>query len=187
MEKRPDPADYIPLVESIVARSYKSLNKPLVTFEDLISVGKLELFKAAERFDPSKGAWPSFIRLRITGAIKDELRRVDPLNRSERARVNKEGAEIKREFVASHLSTELPNWPDLITECPRDYNESKDILSMIDSIPMSPKHRLLLQMRYREELGYNEIGKELGVCQSRVCQMHTEAIDNLRYYMENDI
>jgi RNA polymerase sigma factor for flagellar operon FliA len=40
--------------------------------------------------------------------------------------------------------------------------------------------KLLMSLYYREELNYKEIGRILGVSESRICHLHTEAVNRLR-------
>jgi len=77
-----------------------------------------------------------------------------------------------------------------ILECiadPNAYNpfnqvnflEVRDILAQaIDELP--EKERLVLSLYYYEELNLKEIGKILGVTESRVCQLHSQALLRLK-------
>jgi RNA polymerase sigma factor for flagellar operon FliA len=52
---------------------------------------------------------------------------------------------------------------------------------LVDAIAALPERdRLLLNLYYEEELNLREIGAILEVSQSRVCQLHTQAISRLR-------
>jgi len=52
---------------------------------------------------------------------------------------------------------------------------------LIEAIDLMPeRERLLLSLYYEEELNLREIGAVLGVNQSRVCQLHSQAIARLR-------
>lgn len=55
--------------------------------DELVSAGLSGLLRAAENFDDSRGhAFSTFATARIRGAMLDELRRLDPLSRTMRAR-----------------------------------------------------------------------------------------------------
>ena len=45
---------------------------------------------------------------------------------------------------------------------------------------LSERQRLVLAMYYQDELTFKEIGEVLGVTESRICQIHTEAVLSLR-------
>ena len=55
------------------------------------------------------------------------------------------------------------------------------LTAAIDQLP--PRERLLLSLYYQEELTMKEISKVLGVSESRVCQLHIQAILHLRAAM----
>jgi RNA polymerase sigma factor for flagellar operon FliA len=38
----------------------------------------------------------------------------------------------------------------------------------------------LLALYYQEELSYHEISRVLGISRSRICQLHTQALDKLK-------
>ena len=58
-------------------------------------------------------------------------------------------------------------------------NDMRDILvRAIADLP--EREKLMMALYYEEELNLREIGEVLGVSESRVCQMHTQAIARLR-------
>ncbi len=70
-----------------------------------------------------------------------------------------------------------PNCVDPVAEL--DLKENKVILSRtIDELP--EKEKLVLSLYYYEDLNLKEIGKVLGVSESRVSQLHTQAILKLK-------
>ena len=57
-------------------------------------------------------------------------------------------------------------------------DERKTLLKAIDELP--DREKKLMGLYYEHELNMREIGEVLGVTESRVCQMHTQAIARLR-------
>ena len=55
----------------------------------------------------------------------------------------------------------------------------------IDTLPQS--ERLVIALYYHEELTLREIGEVLGVTESRVCQIHTQAVLRLRAKLSRDV
>lgn len=76
--------------------------------------------------------------------------------------------------------TDSPDPLDMIEK-----EESKRLLiKAIDELP--EKDRTVLALYYQEELTLKEIGKVLDVSESRVCQLHTRALNRLRSKLEQE-
>jgi RNA polymerase sigma factor for flagellar operon FliA len=52
------------------------------------------------------------------------------------------------------------------------------LIKAIDSLP--ERERLLMGMHYEQEMNLREIGEVMGVSESRVCQLHSQAVARLR-------
>jgi RNA polymerase sigma factor for flagellar operon FliA len=52
------------------------------------------------------------------------------------------------------------------------------VIDAIDALP--PREKLLMGLYYEEELNLKEIGAVMGVSESRVSQLHTQAVARLR-------
>lgn len=77
---------YSDLVYRIVRKVSERL-PPTVDREDLFGAGIVGLLEAQEKFDPDRGiVFEAYARLRIKGAILDELRKLDHLTRRMRDR-----------------------------------------------------------------------------------------------------
>ncbi|WP_371324723.1 RNA polymerase sigma factor FliA [Dechloromonas sp. ZY10] len=57
----------------------------------------------------------------------------------------------------------------------------QQLTSAIDQLP--ERERLLMALYYEEELNLREIGAILGVTESRVCQLHSQAVSRLRAHI----
>jgi RNA polymerase sigma factor for flagellar operon FliA len=86
---------YIPLVRNVAGRMALGFPKS-VELNDLISTGMIGLIEALKNFDPERGVkFETFAVPRIRGAILDELRSLDWVPRSTRAKAR----EIDRSTV----------------------------------------------------------------------------------------
>lgn len=218
---------YSPLVKFVAGRVAVGLPQN-VEQADLVSYGIFGLMDAIEKFDLARGyKFETYAMSRIKGAIIDELRTIDWVPRSvrakaraiERAYAKLEGelhrtpeehevvAELSmtREQFAQTLSQislvgivpldELLSGSeggegqstlvDTIADATDDpveayeVQEIKEILAeAIDGMP--DRERLVLTLYYYEGLTLAEIGEVLGVTESRICQIHTKGILQLR-------
>lgn len=218
---------YSPLVKFVAGRVAVGLPQN-VDQSDLVSYGIFGLIDAIDKFDPSRGfKFETYAIARIKGAIIDELRSIDWVPRSVRAKAR------AIEKASSKLENELHRTPDeaeIAAELGISQEELQHTLSQIsmvgvvaldellsagdrgdggstlgDTIPdkgddpmaafeveemkhilaeainrMPERERLVLTLYYYEGLTLAEIGDVLGVTESRVCQIHTKAILQLR-------
>ncbi len=219
--------NYSPLVKFVAGRVAAGLPQNIEQ-ADLVSYGIFGLIDAIDKFDPARGfKFETYAISRIKGAIIDELRSIDWVPRSVRAKARA----IERAY--SKLENELKRTPDdkevaaelgvteeelahtmsqisfvgivaldeLLGVTPERSNaatvgdtvstrqhdpveqyevdEMKHVLA--DAINRMPdRERLVLTLYYYEGLTLAEIGDVLGVTESRVCQIHTKAIFQLR-------
>lgn len=69
-------------------------------------------------------------------------------------------------------------------DAPLKESEKKDILDYVKK-RLSTKERYILIMYYYDDLTLKEIGRVLGLSESRVCQIHAKLISKLRGYLRN--
>ncbi|HLM95568.1 MAG TPA: RNA polymerase sigma factor WhiG [Acidimicrobiales bacterium] len=218
---------YSPLVKYVAARVAVGLPQH-VDGSDLVSYGIIGLIDAIDRFSPDRQVkFETYAIPRIRGAIIDELRAIDWVPRSVRAK-----ARAVEQAYASLEATLLRTPTDAEVAAELDMSESdlQDILRQIsfvgvaaldevfmvggdrtdrttlgDTIPdaaagpvalfedkeskeilaqaimqLGERERTVLSLYYYEGLTLAEIGEILGVTESRVCQIHTKAVLQLR-------
>src|SRR5579875_3116457 len=201
---------YAPLVKYVAGRMSSGLPAH-VEEADLISYGLSGLIAAIERFDLSREIkFETYAITRIRGAIIDELRTLDWVPRSVRARAReierantKLEARLRRaptdEEMAAELGIsldELWNSPDssgdavslLDTLADRDAPDPQAIVDqselrdrIAEAIAALPeREKLVVALYYYENLTLREIGEVLGVTESRISQLHTKAVLRLR-------
>ena len=146
--------NYLPLVKSIVSRLRHHFPESYET-EDMYGIGARALVVAVNKFDSTKGkAFGNYATLRIKGALLDELRRIDSLPRSNRAKAKSLQAtiaafetkhnrtpsisEIKNELGLSHAEYEkLLKQTQPVTFIPIDGGTSDSYGSSEESLPLS--------------------------------------------------
>jgi len=221
---------YSPLVKFVAGRVAAGLPQNIEQ-SDLVSYGIFGLIDAIDKFDPARGfKFETYAISRIKGAIIDELRSIDWVPRSIRAKAraieraySKLENELRRSPGDAEVAAELgvseeelnstlsqisfvglvaldellaagnsgsdkggsATVGDTIADRAHDpveafeTDEMKHLLA--DAINRMPdRERLVLTLYYYEGLTLAEIGSVLGVTESRVCQIHTKAILQLR-------
>jgi RNA polymerase sigma factor FliA len=97
---------YLPFVRKIATRIARRLPNS-VDVEDLVGAGTVGLMEALERYDPQGGRnFETYAEFRVKGAILDELRRNDPLNRAARS------VQTRIEAKKAELTSELGRPPE---------------------------------------------------------------------------
>lgn len=220
---------HLGLVKTVVGRVAMSL-PPHVDMEDLYSAGLVGLLNAIRRFNPRSGAsFETYARVRIRGAVLDELRRLDWVPRSihEKARRVQEvmarleqakGGIPTEAEMADALGLKLNEYRDLLSEIrpatfvcldsvrsldgedgprhsetlgddaeasPMDQTAFRELADLIaERIEQLPEmQRKVLALYYYEDLRLREIAEVFGVTESRICQIHAQAILALKSFL----
>src|SRR5437773_12301977 len=110
---------YSPLVKYVAGRMASGLPAH-VEESDLISYGLLGLISAIERFDPSREIkFETFAVTRIKGSIIDELRSLDWVPRSVRAKareIEKANAKLEHQLHRAPTDAEMADQLDISVE-----------------------------------------------------------------------
>jgi RNA polymerase sigma factor FliA len=217
---------YSPLVKYVAGRVATGLPQS-VDQADLVSYGIFGLIDAIEKFDLGRGfKFETYAIARIKGNILDELRSIDWVPRSVRAKAraiekaySKLEAELHRTPTDGELAEELDLTDDQLQTTlgqisftglvaldemlsGGDRGDSATLGEMLPDTGMGPvaayeveemrhilaaaierlpdREKTVLTLYYYEGLTLAEIGSILGVTESRICQIHTKAVIQLR-------
>ncbi len=227
---------YSPLVKYVAGRVSVGLPST-IELGDLVSYGIFGLIDAIEKFDNERSVkFETYAITRIKGAIIDELRSIDWVPRSVRAKaraIEKAYAKLEGQFLRSPSDVEVAaelglseqelqaqfsqisfvgivaldevlaggergesmTLGDTIADrhdgpmASYEVEEMKQILAGAIN-RLADREKIVLSLYYYEGLTLAEIGQVLGVTESRVCQIHTKAVLQLRAKMllaEKDI
>lgn len=221
---------HLPLVKTVVGRVAMTLPSH-VDMDDLQSAGLVGLLGAVRQFDPSAGTpFETYARLRIRGAVFDELRRMDWVPRSVHAKARRVQA-VMQELeqakgeppteleMARALKLSLSEYEHLIEEIrpacfvsldsaqgsdgeptPSQYEAVTDqrqedpvnaasrremarlIAERLEQLP--EMQRKVLALYYFEDLRLREIAEVFGLTESRICQIHAQAILAIKSYLQ---
>jgi RNA polymerase sigma factor for flagellar operon FliA len=218
---------YSPLVKYVAGRVAVGLPQSIEQ-ADLVSYGIFGLMDALEKFDLERQIkFETYAITRIKGAIIDELRSIDWVPRSVRAKARA----VETAFAALEASLgRTPSDAEVAAEMGVSEDDLQDIYNQVsfvglvaldevlsgsdkrdgsatlgETIPdkgegpaavyeveemkqilagainrLGDREKIVLTLYYYEGLTLAEIGQVLGVTESRVCQIHTKSILQLR-------
>ena len=170
--------DHLKLAAGIAANMSKRLPRH-VDLQDLEQDARIGLMEAAGRFDSKrKVSFGAYARRRISGAIVDGLRRTDHLSRDTRRQIKAENADAPA-CPAQLLDTD--DIPGILLS-PETYavESERDRLLGAAVAKLPGRWRIVLRGYYRHGMTMREIGRGLGVNESRVSQIHKRALGELR-------
>ena len=189
---------YIPLVKYIASRIMIG-RSTYIEYEDLVSYGMIGLMDAISKFDPDKGI--KFSSYEAIDALQNRLLRepiIDEIAEYLNITVS-EVADIERYinfmsvvslegilFSEDDELTVMGVVEDKNSPSPHDSYEDKEKVEILAECieKLKEKDRTILNLYYYEGLTLKEIGKVLEVSESRVCQLHSRAIKNLRVMLQ---
>lgn len=178
---------YFPLVRKLVRQMSRHL-PPNVQRDDLVGAGLLGLIDSVRKNGGSDGeTFAGYAKLRIRGAIVDELRAQDWLSRRAREAVEADAAAGRiagttvfvslSEITPAEESVHLSGHNDPI-EALMERSTRRALVGAIAQLP--ERERRVVGMYYFEGAKLKEIGAALGVSEPRVSQLHSRALGMLR-------
>jgi len=171
---------HMPLVRKVVTKIFRRL-PACVQLDDLMAAGVQGLLAALQRNGGDDGeTFERYARIRIRGAVIDELRRQDWVPRKVRddetapvsvVRMEDLGTpERPREFAdESELDAD-----DRMASC----EQARALAAAIALLP--ERERMIIQMYYFDGVLLKEIGAMLSISDPRVSQVHGRAVARLR-------
>lgn len=188
---------YMPVARAIAAKFAGTIAQ--VRYDELLSAASVGLLHAVPKFRLDGGANPkTFLAFRIVGEIKDYLREQDWLSRKERLKLSRVERWSEAQFAAGRVVTDddieaefgkLPNrieprsisrvvfkgeLRDLtVSEClvARAETDSRVSVELLRNLNRNER---LIVLLYADGVTMKEIGRELGLSESRVSQMVKE-------------
>jgi RNA polymerase sigma factor for flagellar operon FliA len=186
---RPDPAvalliaEFTPLVHKIVGGFQRRLPRNVLR-EDLVAAGMAGLWDAIRRHGSDKDeGFEWYVRVRVRGAILDELRAQDWLSRRARRAAAATGDSAPPRVVRLDDVGEWEQNRCLATN-PEAENELSEqfvrehLQKAVDTLP--ERERLIVSEHYFNHVKFKSLGERLGVSEPRISQLHSRAMQRLR-------
>lgn len=170
---------YAYLVGRIASSRLRRLPR-VIDYKDLIQAGMIGLIEAHRNHDPNKGAsFETYAGIRIRGAMLDEMRRFDYLPRQS----GHAPRPLSYEQVLLYHPEKLPDateheTPEAIVIRDQLLGRQQEILNRLSGRDQIVARRCLIN----EEKG-RTVARELGVTESRVCQIKAKLIEKIRLRM----
>ncbi len=185
---------HMPLVHQVVTQI--SCRVPAnVLRDDLVAAGIFGLVDSLRKNGGDGGeTFEWYARMRIRGAVLDELRAQDWLTRRGRDAVNaaslREDGESDAAVLVGLDDVSLNEEQEFLAVAEPDpaatYESKETMQTLIRAVERLPeRERLVIFMYYFEEARFKEIGVALGgVCEPRVSQIHYRALGRLKSMFE---
>jgi RNA polymerase sigma factor for flagellar operon FliA len=179
-------AEHMPLVRGIAAQLMRRLPRS-VQLDDLVAAGTLGLFHALRSTShTSPEMLGAYLRIRVRGAIVDELRRHDwsPRRRkaSPSAAVAVVGFDDLTPDATAKLHSDEGRGSPLEGALARQAHVA--LHAAVDELPT--REAAIVRMRYFDEMPAKGIARVLGLSEARVSQLHARATNRLRELLADD-
>ena len=174
---------YLPFVRFLANQLHPQVSPYLQP--ELYSLGLVGLLDALDKFDPELGnRFETYGVARIRGAMRDGIRRMESLPRGARQRP---GCMIQHiapvDFQAARPagaslqdSLEDPGHVSALDQLELEA-EYQELLAAVEALPA--RERRVIRRYYYEGSYLKTIGAELGLTESRICQIHRGALKML--------
>jgi RNA polymerase sigma factor for flagellar operon FliA len=183
---REELSTYSYLVHQVVARVLRKL-PPNVLRDDLLAAGTFGLVDALRKSADRGPAFDWYARIRIRGAVVDELRAQDWLTRRARTRVARAQAQGESGGIAVVGFDDLPEsqaqgFADETMATPQEQCEKRmDRLALERAVALLPEREAnIVSWHYFEGIPFKTIAARLGVSEPRISQLHARAMGRLR-------
>ena len=182
--------EFTPLVRKIAGGFQRKLPRNVLR-EDLIAAGMSGLWDAIRRHpDGGDESFEWYVRVRIRGAILDELRAQDWLPRRARAAAEANaGTDAYVPPPSVVRIDDVSEWEQ--NRCLADASSSESAVAakftqetLAKAVELLPeRERHIVSSHYFRGVKFKDLGAELGVSEPRISQLHSRAIARLKELM----
>jgi RNA polymerase sigma factor FliA len=185
-------ACYTPVVRQIAGGFQRKLPRNVLR-DDLVAAGMSGLWDAIRKHGADgRDGFDWYVRVRIRGAMVDELRAQDWLPRRLRAKSEQANADGRGGAPAVVRIDDVSEWEQgrfwrTGTTCDAELaveakSEAEALAKAVESLPERERH--IVAMHYFQGVKFKELGAELGVSEPRISQLHSRALERLRGLLE---
>lgn len=172
---------YTNLVHYVIQHS-RFISQNVVNEEDYFQFGVEGLSEAIERFDPEYGTkFETYAIQRIRGKIIDELRKLQAKTKSANPNERYHNVSLHDNYDGEEGYQLYEMIPDNV-KTPEEELDKKELKTLlVEALKgLNERDRLVITLYYYENLNYKEIADILKITVSRVSQIHTRIISELK-------
>lgn len=177
---------HLPLVTAVAGRLKRRL-PPSVALDDLVTAGHIALVKAARRYDPALGVpFGAFARRRISGAMLDQLRAMDPIGRRHRRAVTAGEASFHEVPLTSggQLDERSVTHPALTARDDIAATEAScTVTALLERLPASDRE--LVRRVAIDEDAWPDVAAALGISRDEARARYAAALQALRAMVQS--
>lgn len=203
---------YLPIIEMVVKKEYKTIPSYLAEYSELINVGLLTVNKLLNDVIKTKKKYnSSYIAQAVKWAIKDELRtkynwygvkQTQPKDKTFNNESELAHSEDSYESTIEQEATErvfetVLYLEDFMHETVSKEQMASDELARLELLELKqavkraidqlpPKHKQVIDLRFYQGKRGNDIAASLGVTPSRVSHMIQDAIEKVRQMLAKE-
>lgn len=199
---------YMPIIEMVVKKEYKTIPSYLAEYSELINIGLISVNKLLNEVAKNNKTYnSSYIAQAVKWAIKDELRSKYSwygVKQTQSKEKDYEGDEAVKEIASDETSGDFTDeeatekvfetilyLDDMTRETASREQMTSDELARLELVELKeavkraidklpPKHKRVIELRFYEGKRGNDIATWLGVTPSRVSHMIQDAIEKVR-------
>ena len=178
-----DIREHMHLVYRVVSQMQRKLPRN-VERDELVAAGIVGLLDAIRKNHTELGSssFECYARIRIRGAILDDLRQLDWSPRRRRSADGSPASAAAPISVVGIDDLGVGTLPHATTSSPHELTERLELCRAVDDAlaQLPERDRKVLELRYIHDVPAKEIAVLLGVSEARVSQLHARATTALR-------
>lgn len=169
----------VPLARKIAGAMGRRIPLPQ---EDLESAAMLGLVQAARSYDPAQGSFEGHASRRIRGAILDEARDADDLSRHQRQAVKAGRTDVRAPVHVAYDDIAERVAGEAQAGTVAEWISAEHLRELLRHLPR--RLQVVVRRSFLDDATLSQIGDELGVTESRACQLLNEAKERLRVRLQ---
>jgi RNA polymerase sigma factor (sigma-70 family) len=184
-----DPHGLMRIARAVAAETVKRLPRLAGEYDDILSDAAYGIAKAVERHDPSRGASLStYAMMRARNEVLDGIRDRGPLTRRELGNGVKLASLPAHRRTPTSVEAHREEWgTDLPVPDPTSGADFEAVDARLTVIPLlamlRPNEKLVLEGMYLHGRTLADLARELGVTESRACQLHKSGLASARSHV----